>query len=397
MRIGVSEFNPIRLTEAREAVQLTQAALADLLDVTDATISKWEGGKQLPQEKALSALSSKLGYPIRWFTKPLKKRSEGTFFHRSNSRTTKPVQAKATSNLRIASEVSELLLKWLDYPEINLNQVKEKNFLLLEEHEIEQAAIDCRNLWGLSDLPIPDVILAMESNGIITVRGHLNDIRNDGVSNWINDRPYAFIASDKENGIRNRFDAAHELGHLICHRNVTKMEYQEHYKYIERQANLFASFFLMPASSFGEDVTLPTLDGFLTLKNRWKVSVAAMIERCHYMKRLTDHQRLSLIKGKSSRGWAKREPKDDLPPERPRLLHRCVKMLIDNHIISKQSLLDEMALPAKKADEICGFEEYFSIPDEIPENLITLKVKKSPTTNRSAKADVVHLNDRRRM
>lgn len=397
MKIGVAEFKPSRLTEARESLQLTQVALADLLDVTDATISKWENGKQLPQERALDALADKLGYPIRWFTKPVN-REYGTYFHRSNSTATKAVRAKSESNLDAASDIADLLLKWVDFPEINLSSLKETNFLLLERHEVEQAAIDCRKLWGLGDLPIPDIILAMESNGIIVVRGHLNDLRNDGVSNWINDRPFAFIASDKANGIRNRFDAAHELGHLICHRFVTKEEYKNHYKLIEKQANHFASCFLMPSTSFAEDITFPTLDGLLMLKNRWKVSVAAMIERCHYLSIIKDEERLRLIKGKSSRGWSKGEPKDDLPLERPRLLHRCIKMIVDNNIISKQSLLEEISLPAKRADELCGFENYFSTSDDVPENLVTLKVKRSPTTNKTtAKAEVVNLNDRRRI
>lgn len=90
----------------------------------------------------------------------------------------------------------------------------------------------------------------------------------DGISSWYSSRPFAFIATDKANGIRNRFDAAHELGHIILHRNIDEQSFKENYKEVERQADLFAGSFLLPAESFSLDVSWPTLDNLLILKQK---------------------------------------------------------------------------------------------------------------------------------
>ncbi|MCV6037432.1 hypothetical protein OFP00_30595, partial [Escherichia coli] len=92
-------------------------------------------------------------------------------------------------------------------------------------------------------------------------------------------------------------------------------------KGVERQALLFAGSLLMPAESFARDINKPTLETFLTLKPRWKVSIAAMIFRAHQLDIITDLQKSNLYKNLSAKGWRLREPYDDqVRSETPRLL-----------------------------------------------------------------------------
>ncbi len=88
------------------------------------------------------------------------------------------------------------------------------------------------------------------------------------------------LGSDKDSAARSRFDAAHELAHLILHNSVTKLGPPLH-KLLEEQANRFAGAFLLPVDGFTNDIgALLTLNSLWVLKRKWRVSIAAMIHRC---------------------------------------------------------------------------------------------------------------------
>lgn len=69
---------------------------------------------------------------------------------------------------------------------------------------------------------------------------------------------------------RIRFDLAHELGHILLHPWSESLEMitREEFKMREKQANMFAGAFLLPADAFRKDVqTYPTdLKYYLWLK-----------------------------------------------------------------------------------------------------------------------------------
>lgn len=101
-------------------------------------------------------------------------------------------------------------------------------------------------------------------------------------------------------------DAAHELGHLVMHRNLDMgMSTTKN----EAEANRFASAFLMPKST----MLKYTPRGFglrdaVVLKKQWKVPVAAFIFKSHDIGLLTDWQYHNLFKQLSSAGWRTDEP-----------------------------------------------------------------------------------------
>lgn len=382
MRQGITNFQAERLTQVREASGLTKVAVANFIKVSNAAISKWESGKQNPEESNLTALSNFFNMPLHWFLKKSPSIEDTKpYFFRTNSATTNIARNIAKRKMGWAYEISIILQKWVELPYVSLPNIYERNFLNINDVEIEELAQKCRELWGLGFAPVPDIILAIESAGIICIRDKIGYVKMDGVSRWYGDRPFIFISSDKANGIRNRFDAAHELGHIILHRHVNTADYKEHYKEIERQANLFAGSFLLPASSFAQNIALTTLDGFLSIKPRWKVSLAAMIMRCYQLGIIDGDQKLRLYKSKSARGWATREPYDDMPAEQPRILHRSIKMLVENDIMTKTTLLDELALPPLLCEQLCNLDSYFSKNLGNIDNLVTLKFNKKRASN----------------
>lgn len=390
MRTGVSGFQPARLIQARESLGITRVALATLVGVSPATISNWEKGTQSPEEDKLRALGEAVKLPMNWFLTSSPEHGSEPYFFRSLASSTKTAREMARVRLNWVAEMANTLSQWVNWPKVNIPFVPEETFLKISDAEIETLAAECRKTWALGMGPIPDVVLSLENAGVIFARDEIGYLKMDGVSHWsqLDNRPYIFVTADKANGIRNRFDASHELGHLVLHRNVDEPTFKQHYKEIERQADLFAGCFLLPAESFSAEVSWPTLETLLSLKPRWKVSVAAMIMRCYQLEIIDDTQKLRLFKGRSARGWTKGEPYDEqFPFEEPRLLNRATKMLIDQNILSRSELSHKLGLSDYLIESLCGLPKDFFLQKSTESNLVELKVLPKESASRSKSND----------
>ena len=67
---------------------------------------------------------------------------------------------------------------------------------------------------------------------------------------------------------------------------------------------------LLPETDFLDELYAPTLDGMLSLKEQWGVSVAAMIMRCQSLDLLDDFSSKRMWMNYTRRGWRKGEPFD---------------------------------------------------------------------------------------
>ncbi|MCQ4143189.1 ImmA/IrrE family metallo-endopeptidase [Vogesella sp. AC12] len=361
MRTGVAGFQGGRLIQARAARGMTQSALSELSGVSSPSISKWERGEQFPEPAALERVATALELPATWFLRPMPDFGKSGYFFRSNTSLTKAARTIASIRLEWLHELSASIQEWIGWPAVNLPvSLSREEALLLTDEEIEDIATQCRQHWRLGMGPIDDVIRVMESAGIITTREPLGYIKMDGVSRWfdVDNRPYVFLAADKASAVRSRFDAAHELGHLILHRHLTKADEEERYSELERQAHLFASAFLMPAESISLELAHPTLDTLQVLKRRWKVSIGAMIMRASTLNLIGEAYTTRLWKNYSARGWRKGEPLDDvLEPESPRLMPRAIKMLLEQGGFTKPYLIETIGLPAADIERLCSLPE----------------------------------------
>ena len=117
---------------------------------------------------------------------------------------------------------------------------------------------------------------------------YINQSKTDGFSQIINEKAYIFISANKECAVRSRFDLAHELGHLVLHRNVEEDEQGSNC--IERQADYFASEFIYPSDVFIKEIqTLPlSFETFIMLKEKWKISIQAIVRKCKDLELISD-------------------------------------------------------------------------------------------------------------
>ena len=388
MSFGVEGFVPERLTEAREAKGLNMIVLAEMLEITRQSISAYEKGTQSPSKEILDLLSKKLQMPKQFFLKPKLNKEELKIFFRSFSGSTKRERIRAERKLDWLLEIIEYLSQFVDFLPVNMPNIETcPDVENISSEEIENIATACRRSWGLGDGPISNVVRLLGNNGIIVTRREFESPKLDAFSTWVQsiNTPVIFLNDDKRSAVRSRFDAAHELGHLIFHRSVKDISHS--LKIIEKQADKFSAAFLLPAETFTADFGYPSLDTFRVIKERWKVSIGAMIMRCYDLGIIDEKQKMKLFINHTRRGWRKKEPMDDfLPMEKPVFLRRCVELLVDKNIKTREDILWELSLVDSEVEKLtCLPSRYFRNDTPIIDRLPSLR--KTKTTSGGDKKD----------
>lgn len=362
MKRGINGFEPDRLVQVLAARRLSQVQLATMVGVSPPTVSKWRSGQQSPESETLERLASVVNVTPEWFTRPVVSKTTPPLF-RSNASAHVAARGMLEARLEWVQEIALSLGEFVDFPVVNIPQRCFVDPADITSADIETAAQECRDAWRLGSGPIPDVALALENAGVILAREETGVAQIEGLSAWseLLVRPLVLLAADKGNGFRSRFDAAHELGHLVLHKHIPKATAPERHKEMERQAHRFAGAFLLPAQSFAAEIRMPvTLDSLLLLKQRWGVSVAAMIMRLEALGIIGDGEKLMLFKRRSARWGAKAEPGDDgRPPEQPRLLKRTVDLLMGAGVMPREGLSRHLGLSNRDIEALSGLPHKF--------------------------------------
>lgn len=376
MTKGISDLQPARLEQALAARGLTKGQLASLVGVAASTVTKWCKGDQSPEAETFERLASILNLQSEWLTRPMLQRVSRPLF-RSNASALKLARAKLEAHTEWVQEATVLLSEYVAYPELSLPDRDFTDPEQIRHEDIEAAAEECRVLWELGKGPIQNLTLASESAGIIVTKQETETPVIEGLSTWsaLLRRPIIFLSADKANAFRSRFDLAHEIGHLILHKHIPRSEERERYNQMEVQAHRFASALLLPSETFSNEVRLPTtLDSLLTLKQRWGVSVAAMVMRLHALGLLSDDEKLALFKRRSARWGSKSEPGDgNWEKEEPRLLRRTLELLISEGILAAEDIPRYLGTSPGDIEKLCQLRHnFFSNPSEVIE-LATLR------------------------
>jgi Zn-dependent peptidase ImmA (M78 family)/transcriptional regulator with XRE-family HTH domain len=303
-------FQPGRLRLARELTNSSQAYLKDETGLSAAAISQFESGATKPSSKVVGQLSEALGMPTEFFYRPMTETHEGFFRSLRRTSVTDRRRARAFAHLvhDLAVNDASGVLADLDIPHIPVTDLE------AAPEVAGRAARSVRKAWGMPRGPIDDVVRLLEDHGIVVIRLPLDTADVDAFSLPFDDRPVVVLGTDKNDRARSRFDAAHELGHLVMHG-----EQIWGVKQVEQQANAFAAEFLMPGADIRAQLPAradwPTL---FKLKQRWQVSLAALLMRAKSLDVMGDAAYLTAIKAASARGWRRAEPVPLGPPERPR-------------------------------------------------------------------------------
>lgn len=281
---NLSAFAGNRLRLARFHAGLTIKELADRAGVTHSSISQYETGRTKPTAATLARLSIATGVSSDFFSfsrRPVSSNGlDGTHF-RSLRATSKAVRSSAWAWSEITLDVSETFEQYVRFPSVSLPEVALD--VSHEDSSILEATKALRELWNLPNGPVGNLVGLMESNGIIVTRSPQAVVGVDAFSHFQGRRPVVVLGPQEKDAARSRFDAAHELGHLICHPEADPGGSQEN------QAHAFAAELLMPREHMLS--VLPkrfNLGDYARLKHEWGVSIAALLYRAKKLEIISD-------------------------------------------------------------------------------------------------------------
>ena len=224
--------------------QLTQEVLAVKAGVSRVELGKIERGGVVPRARTLAELAKALAVPVGELVTAVRPLESVRF------------RAKAKVNAR--EQILAIVSKWLDaYSRLegDLDERQPFGFALPSNQRVvpKEAARDARESAGINqDEPVRDICGLLEEHGVKLL---LLETKRDsffGLSVGERDGGPAVVVNtwDRISVERWIFTAAHELGHLLLHpleyqRDATELPMQA-----EREADAFASEFLMTEKAF---------------------------------------------------------------------------------------------------------------------------------------------------
>jgi Zn-dependent peptidase ImmA (M78 family) len=316
--------------------------------VTPHTALRYESGDIAPPPETIERIARILDFPESFFCAP---DVDEVFADAASFRSLTAMTAKNRDAALAAGTIAYILSDWVDE---NFS-LPEPDLVDLKGETAEMAARSLRQEWGLGEQPIKNAVHLLEAKGIRVFSLAENTRTVDAFSVWRGERPFVFLNMMKT-AEHSRFDAAHELGHLVLHKHGGPSG-----RKAEDEANRFASSFLMPAADVLARIPrVHTLNQIVEAKKRWSVSVMAMIYRLHSLKIISDWQYRVFCIQASDLGYRTSEP-FGIPREQSLVWHKVLTALWTERI-TKKEIAERLSVPVGEIENLL-FGLATSLPD----------------------------------
>ena len=357
-------MNAKRLKQLRLARGLSLDALAAEMGgiITKQALSKYELGKAAPSPVVLNKLAAALGIKAAYLW------SEPSFSvrfiaYRKGSGLLKGEQKRVESVVFQSLEDRMRLQDLTGESNGALLPIRKLNVRKIADAEL--AAERMRESWRIGQAPIANVTDMLEDHLVHVLEVEANE-KFDGISAVVlngedNIKAAVVVSRPAIAGERQRLNLAHELGHLVL--NISK-ETDE-----EKAAFRFAAAFLAPAESLYKEVGNKRVfiqpEELLILKQRYGISMQALLYRLHDLGVITDSYYKKWCMDINRLRWRKQEP-CELPSERPQWLRRSVLRALGEGFLTREEaekMLGEQ-LKAKEPLSLIERRSFMKLPLE---------------------------------
>lgn len=338
-------FDGARLTLARHLAGLRKSDLAAKVEKSPTAVAGWESGSKRPTAATVAQLALSLSVEPGFFAiRPDDVAALSTTPHfRSLRSTSQLARDQAFAYGQLAVDIASSLEKHVEFPEPDVPSLP----VAVDDRDgdgPESAAQLVRRQWEIDAGPVGHLVRLLENHGVLVVFSPEQTASVDAYSFDSRLRPVVILNPIKRDYYRQRFDVAHELGHLIMHSDA-----EPGGRIVEDQAHRFAAELLMPADQI-RDLLPATMGGnvwqnLARLKEQWGVSIQALLYRARWLGRLSDVSYRNAMTTISVRGWRRNEPGLISAIEQPSLLPRAVELLAQEGIHEAQ-LVAQCRVPA---------------------------------------------------
>lgn len=303
---------------------MSQDALAQQAQVSKMAISKYEREEDIPSSGVLLRLSSALQMPVEFFFRPPAARVQLQAFRKRSSLGAKEQEA-------VMAQIQEWLERYLEVEEIlqeNQPPVSLPKFQVSNMDDIENAALELRRLWNLGDDAIENLMELLEDQKIkVGLVDGFDDF--DACTFQAGESP-VIVTKSGQPGDRQRFNLAHELGHLVLEVGQDMS--------VEKAAHRFAGAFLVPAETARRELgaqrsNLDSSELYL-LKHKYGLSMQAWVSRSKDLHIIDENTAERLFRAFSTNGWRKIEPGEPLTSEEPLRMQRLIFRAFAEDLIS---------------------------------------------------------------
>ena len=314
-----------RIKLARKRMSMSQDLLAQQAQVSKMAISKYEREEDIPSSGVLLRLSSALQMPVEFFFRPPAARVQLQAFRKRSSLGAKEQEA-------VMAQIQEWLERYLEVEAIlqeDQAQISLPQFHVGNMSDIEQAAVELRRLWNLGDDAIESLMELLEDKQIKV--GLVAGFDDFDACTFQADGSPVIVTKMGQPGDRQRFNLAHELGHLVLEVEQSLVE--------EKAAHRFAGAFLVPAETARRELGLhrTNLDfsELYLLKHKYGLSMQAWVSRAKNLDIIDENTADRLFRLFSAKGWRKVEPGELLVPEKPLRMQRLIFRAFAEDLISQ--------------------------------------------------------------
>lgn len=356
------EINFKQLTFAREYRGYSQTELANSVPgLSQSNLSKFEKGISILSDELLRRIINFLEFPIGFFNKSIYNAVENPHY-RKRSTITKKVATDIDSRIRIIGYIIDQMTESIEWPEFNLDTLD-----IEDGYSVENIARHTRRSLGLQPgEPVRNICARLEKHGIIIVELDNVTEKFDGASIRTDGGTPVIIINKRFPNDRKRFTIAHELGHMIMHvlGGFPIPDYRDN-KQREKEADQFASEFLMPRDEIRRALYDLKLSSLAELKRYWLTSMASILRRAYDLSCI-DKQRYTYLNIEMSRLGLKKNEGVVVSIDEPTLFKDGCKMHKKDLEYTSEELANAFCLPI---DIIHGFCD----PDSLSSKLRILR------------------------
>jgi Zn-dependent peptidase ImmA (M78 family)/transcriptional regulator with XRE-family HTH domain len=298
---------------ARNSRGLSQKDLAKLLDVQQGTISKIELSESYEvTEEFLKKLETHLHYKAKIFSEAADIYPPLAGFHFRKKVSTK------TKDLDVIIALANFHRIFVRKLFADARIDARLPFIQPDEfgNDAAEIARGVRRAWNIPKGRIENVVQLIEDAGVIIINANFESSPIDAFSVVDGINPPLIFLNNKIPGDRLRFTLAHELAHIIMHQRRVCLE-------MEKEANQFAAEFLMPERDIEPQLYDLSLSKLASLKEYWKVAMAALMKRGSDLNTISPNQYRYLCIQMNKHHFKIKEP-IDIPREEPTTLRDAI-------------------------------------------------------------------------
>lgn len=290
-----------QLAFAREYRGLTQTELTSKVEgLSQSNLSKYENGLSTLSDDLLSRIMDCLGFPMSFLDVSIRNEAEDRHYRKKAS-VNKSDRGTIDRFVSLVAYCYDWMCDMMDFPSFGFAYFDIENGFTPEE-----VARNIRRKFKLGNEPVRNIVNLIEANGVVVYMWDCPYDDFDGVSLISDKGNHIIIVNRNMSNDRKRFTLAHELGHILMHQNVDFIISESRDR--EKEANAFASEFLMPSQAMKSQLLNIKFSDLPVLKRYWSASMASIVRRSYDLGCIDRAKYTTLMTELSRNGWRKNEP-----------------------------------------------------------------------------------------